>query len=416
MEIMRKLVIITTAIVLLVAVNFVSASNGHPFQELWDAINGLQRQIDNIELIPGPPGEGWDEARFIALENRVAYLESLLETPTSTTNLIVERSNILGAENITVGYNQVLGGFKITVENEAVDITNLTLSIASTSSTTIEGALQSVRLVDAFTGVSLAGPTNLSHDTLTVHFEDNFTLPVGETVIKVVGDLMNNSGWLDNDTIYASLITPATAIIAHGHNNGGEVVITPDTIVNTNTQTIRMASLSVTRDSMPIDGEVAIGSNDVLLGSWTFDATDSGEDIRVTAILFAASSSNATNLTVFDGNVALGPINAAPPVGDRATSTFALDNPIIVSRGTSKNIRLYGDITMDANPGNSTQFGLTDTLISPNTSVIAYGVSTANRARIILIPDDGAILTYVSNGYRMRPGIIHLNSIWPSEN
>ena len=53
----------------LVAVAFVAGSimasgmayaaekpNGQPFQALWDAIDGLQGQIEDIELIPGPQG------------------------------------------------------------------------------------------------------------------------------------------------------------------------------------------------------------------------------------------------------------------------------------------------------------------------------------------------------------------------
>ena len=57
---MKKAIIATSAIVILLAFNFASANStakGNPFQELWGAIDWLQEQIDNIELIPGPQGE-----------------------------------------------------------------------------------------------------------------------------------------------------------------------------------------------------------------------------------------------------------------------------------------------------------------------------------------------------------------------
>ncbi|MFC1687081.1 collagen-like protein [Patescibacteria group bacterium] len=72
--------------------NEVVLRGGNPFTALWQALANLQEQIDNIQLIPGPEGpqgpqgetgpqgpagEGWDEERFVALEARVEYLESL---------------------------------------------------------------------------------------------------------------------------------------------------------------------------------------------------------------------------------------------------------------------------------------------------------------------------------------------------
>lgn len=55
---MKKIYTSVVAIVLLLGANFAAAANtnAEPFQDLWDAIAGLQQQIDEIELIPGPPG------------------------------------------------------------------------------------------------------------------------------------------------------------------------------------------------------------------------------------------------------------------------------------------------------------------------------------------------------------------------
>ena len=45
------------------SINFVDAqkSNGQPLNALWAAIDGLQAQINNIQLTPGPQGPPGDD-------------------------------------------------------------------------------------------------------------------------------------------------------------------------------------------------------------------------------------------------------------------------------------------------------------------------------------------------------------------
>ncbi len=54
---MKKIIISIIVISILLTFKFTNASNGQPFQELWDAIFDLQQQITDIELTPGPQGE-----------------------------------------------------------------------------------------------------------------------------------------------------------------------------------------------------------------------------------------------------------------------------------------------------------------------------------------------------------------------
>ena len=53
---MNKTIIAVVALILMSAAA-VNASDGIPFQDLWDALEDLQDQIDEIELTPGPQGE-----------------------------------------------------------------------------------------------------------------------------------------------------------------------------------------------------------------------------------------------------------------------------------------------------------------------------------------------------------------------
>jgi hypothetical protein len=321
----------------------------------------------------------------------------------SNGTMVVERGSSIGAENITLGTDQTLGAFKFTVKGEAIDVTALTLTIvSSTSGTIVEDALQGVEIVDP-NGVTVAGPTDLTNNALTIAFSDTFTVPVGETEYTIEGNVTTAGGWATDDTIYARLNTPGSAITATGVTTGNSITPTPSTAVNTNTQTIKTASLTVTKDTLPSDGTVIAGAQDVLLGSWNFDATNSGEDIRITSLLFAASSSDATSLTVYDGVYADGqaqtPVNDDPTSdADGATSTFAFDSPIIITKGSAKTIQLVGDISSGATTGQSSQFGLTDTTSASNPSVVAYGVTSGNRATLSLTANNGATLTYAAAG------------------
>ncbi len=315
----------------------------------------------------------------------------------SNGTLQVTRSNSVGSENIGVANDQILGAFNFEVKGEEIDISALTLTVASGGGTgQIEDALTGLELVDP-DGTVVAGPTDITNNVLTVAWTDTFTVPVGNTIYKVRGDLATNGGWASDDTIVVSF-TPS-AMTAQGVTTGNSITPTPSSSISGNTQTVKAASLTVTRNTLPADTNIIIDQKDVNLSSWRFDATDSGEDIRITSIGFTAKASGfaATNtnaLTVYADDVAQSPVNDA--ISDSsdaaaASSTFALEEPIIIEKGTVMTIELHGD---------------KDTVVSDDTenwglrgdSITAYGVNTGNSVTESLTSDDGPTLTSRANG------------------
>ncbi|MBU2579499.1 hypothetical protein KKF19_00795 [Patescibacteria group bacterium] len=319
--------------------------------------------------------------------------------------LQVTKSNDVSSGNIAVGNNQYLGAYKFTVTGEPVTISAVTLTITSSGALThIKDALSGLELVDP-SGNAVAGPTDITNNAVTVAWTDTFTVPVGDTVYKVRGDLSTSGGWASDDTIYVS-ITPS-GFTATGDVTGNSITGTPSSAVNGNTQTVKAASLTVTRNALPAAATIIAGQNNVVLSSWTFDATSSGEDIRVTSILMAGRGQAATNtgsLTIFkdvdgdavwdDGSdVAYSPINSAI-ASALATSTFAFSDAIIIAAGTSVNIALMGNKTSVAS--NATEnWGLTD---NGGASIIAYGVTTGNTVTETLTEDDGPTMTSAASG------------------
>jgi hypothetical protein len=318
----------------------------------------------------------------------------------STGTLRVGRSSTVAATNVAVGNSQVLGAFEFEAKGEPVIVTALTLTVSSSSASQIEDALQAVKLVDS-TGKTLAGPTDVTNNALTVAFTDTFTVPVGLNHFKVVGNLATNGGWANNNTITVSINTPASAITAKGEVTGQSVTPSPSANTAASQQTVKAAKLVVTKNSTPTSKTVVVNSTGVLAGSWQLDATDSGENIRITTVAVRASTTGKFNtLTLKWGGAALSPVNNNPVSSNDAnnTSTFALSDPIIVNKGTSANLDLYVNIASNANAGEADAWGLTDTVSATNASVVAYGVTTGNRAAVTLTANNGALLTVGASG------------------
>ena len=349
----------------------------------------------NAGITPGYTGTGAHINRNPVLVDNTATI--------STGTLQVGRSSTVAATNITICFGQVLGAVEFEAKGEPVRITALTLTITSTTSNGAVAAasLQSVRLVDA-NGNTVAGPTDptvTSASVITVALTDTFTVPVGTNAYKVVATLTTSGNWSTNDTIYAGINTPGSAITARGETTGNTITATPSSNITTATQTVKTAGLTVTKNSTPTNQSVITNSQGVLAGSWTFDATNSGEDIRITAIGIAASSTGKTNnLTLKWNGTSQSPVNSAPTAGGNprttaATSTFALTSPIVVTKGTSGILNLYIDVGSNSNAGEVNQFGITS-----NAAITAYGLTTGNAASVSTIANDGALLTIAAAG------------------
>lgn len=325
----------------------------------------------------------------------------------SNGTLQVTRSNDVAAGNISVGSDQYLGAYHFECKGEPISVSSVTLTITSTGNPGNGGdAILGVELVDE-SGTVVAGPDDPVRSTGVVTWSDTFTVPVGTTVYKVRADLQTSAAWASDDTVYVT-ITPSN-MNSTGDVTGNSITPTPASALNGNTQTIKAAGLTVSRNTLPADQSIIVNQNDVVLSSWNFDATASGEDIRVTSILWAGRGHSATNtdaLTTFidedkDGewdetDTVQSPVNdalAANATGAAATSTFAFSDPIIIPKGTSVHVALKGD--KDTVTSNGTEnWGLGDNA----DSVIAYGVTTGNAVTEDLTESHGPTLTSRASG------------------
>jgi len=200
----------------------------------------------------------------------------------SNGTLQVTKNSSIGAGNVGVANDQYLGAFTFTGKGEIINVSKLTLTLTTTGDPGAgSDAILNVELVDP-NGNVVAGPTDPAITTGIVAWTDTFSVPVGETTYKVRGDLQTSASWVSDDTVSVSFIP--SAMTSTGETTGNSITETPSSAVSGNTQTVKAASLTVTRNNVPDSTYIIVGQKDLNLSSWRFDANDSGEDIRVTSI------------------------------------------------------------------------------------------------------------------------------------
>jgi len=295
-----------------------------------------------------------DDAQFQSVDPR--YDADQVEIGSGS--LRVEKSNKVNATNIANGEDNVaLGSFLFDVDGESITFNSWVITIATTDSDAggEKSVLDNITIYDA-NGNAVGGPTDptIAGTTHKVTITDSITVPVGENVYTVRGNLDN--GWENNDTITLSF-TPSTAITnSKGDVTGNTVTPTPAASVSANVQTVKAGTLTVSIDQSLGAQSYVEGGNGVALGRYVLDATASGEDLKVNVIKIRAQIStgdldNYQALQLWDGTKALNTgSNVNNPSGNSAdtaaTLSFNLDSPgLVVPKGTTKVLVLKGNLT-----------------------------------------------------------------------
>lgn len=308
-----------------------------------------------------------------------------------------EKSNTVAAGNVAVDVSNVdLGAFTFEAKGEPIQVSNSVIHFAF-SGTGTSSDITSVRLVDS-TGATVAGPKDPSSGIVT--FTDTWTIPAGVNTYKVQGKL--DTSFVTNNTVAVSIV-PGN-MTAKGESTGKSITPTPSTAVAANTQTVRAAALAVSVAPSPIAQNVVEGINGFLFAKFQYDASNSGEDIRVTSQALtittsaAADADNLNTCQAFDGTLALNTgSNVHNPSGNAAgadpTATLTFDNHLIIPKGTTKTIDIKCNI--------SSGFAADDTIaigIAASQDTAATGVTTGTTVTETLTTSTGQVMTIKAGG------------------
>lgn len=323
-----------------------------------------------------------------------------------TGSLNISVTNDVPAGNIADGSSNVLlGSFEFDVRGEAITWSSLALTIATNNGGGGE-LLTNITLVDG-NGSVIAGPQDPNAAGTLVTISDTVTLPVGENIIFVKGNL--NNSWENGDTIVVKF-NPSTAVAsAKGDISGQSITATPASIVTGKTQTVKAGSLTITPASSLVNQNIIDNSSDVVLGRYVLDATASGENVKVTTVQITSvvganadvdelnslelfDVTNGANRALTTGSNVLNPSGHAGATN--ANLSFTIDSgALVVSKDAQMIVELRGSVNASSTPTVTTTFG---------TSLVGldWTVTGADTGKTISenLSGAGATLTVVSSG------------------
>ena len=252
--------------------------------------------------------------------------------------------------------NQPLGGFVTDFKGEAVTENSMAVRISYGSQAASAKLLTSVSLVNE-SGVTVAGPvdaTAVSGTQMVVTFTDTVTFPVGRHTWTIKGKIP--SGVATNETVQAST-TPSGWGSPTGQVSGNTVSLSGQGAFTMNQMTIKAATFAVTVAATPASNTVIAGTTGLLFANVQLDASQSGEDVRITSIpvrLTVASGAAVGDLNacqLFNGaGVAVNTGSNVPSslAASGSANSFVLDNSITIPKGTVTTLALKCNLSSSA--------------------------------------------------------------------
>ncbi len=299
---------------------------------------------------------------------------------TAGTFSTIQNATSVGAQNVATNVNnQVLGGFQTNLTGEGITVQSLKVTFNTSA-----GALATttnVSLVDE-NGATVAGPFDsvwTGLNTQTVTFTGSINFPVGTHTYTLKGKIASTA--VTGATIYASTNPSVDWTNVTGNTTGNNVTPSVGNF-NMSTMTVKAAGLSVGNSATPTSQTVVAGGSNVLFANFQLDATQSGEDVRISSLPVSftgtgAASSTLSNCQLWNGSTAL---NTGSRVvnSNNITSgsiTFSFDNSLTIPKGTVVTLGLTCNLSSSAINGTTYNFALNSTPSNYSASGVTSGSS-----------------------------------------
>ena len=330
---------------------------------------------------------------------------------------LIGKANEVSSQNIAVNVpNQVLGGFATNFSGEPVSAQNLNflISTSSTAGTTANSpysAITSITLVDE-NGAVVAGPVDaaLGDGSTTyggqaspatsyaaIKFTDTVTFATGRHVYTLKGKIP--SAWANGTTVNIFTKPSVDWTNVTGQTTGNSVSLSgQSTAFTLNQMTVKGAALAVNMAAQPAAQNIVRGTQNFVLATYQLDATQSGEDIRLSSMPIKITSSPATDLTgcaVWDGSTQL---NTGSRVVNSFTSatafTLSFDNSLSVPKGTMKTLSLSCNVSTG---GTASTYQATADTTTTDWSVT--GVTSGNSVTPTFGSGNGGLMTVQTGSF-----------------
>lgn len=315
----------------------------------------------------------------------------------------ITKSSSVAAQNIAVGVpNQVLGGFETNFKGEPVSIQQIIFNVSTTTGSTaptnmLPSLLTNVTIVDQ-NGAVVAGPVDMSGGAgtaSTLTFTDTITFPVGTRVYTIKGKVSTSAP--GNTVIFLSSTPSAQWTNATGLTSGNTVSLSANGVFSLNAMTIKAGSLTVTIASTPSSQTIVAGGTARELANYQFDATQSGEDVRLSSfkgqLTFATGAANElSGCLIYDGSAPLNAGTVVNPASADPTGTeyaFTFDNSLTIPKGTVKTLTLKCNLSTGATNNATFAWGIANTAAN----IIPTGVTSGSTIVESVTAATGPIMT-----------------------
>lgn len=312
----------------------------------------------------------------------------------------VSTSNAVTATNVALNtQDQVLGGFSVQVQGEPVTVGKMIYYVGSTTLPTPPSYIDStwvsnVKVVDQ-NGNVLAGPVDASAGVLT--FTDSVTLPVGTTQLFIKGKL--STSFKSNDTVKIQTPSSGSWTNVVGQNTGKTLSVSTGVLTSA-IMTVKAQALTLSVSATPIAQTVISGVNQFTFSNIVLDATNSGEDVRVTTLpvkyTYSGNANDVTNCQLYNGSTSVSSQHVVNPTSANTTGSeisFSLNSGgIVIPKGTSVTLSVACDLRSGAS--GTIKFGLA----SNSTWTGASGVTSGSTVSATFNASVGPTMSASSSG------------------
>jgi len=295
------------------------------------------------------------------------FLQGSTVTIQGGTVTSISNATEVASQNIAISVpSQVLGGFASNFTGEPVTVQTLVFDVATTSTACVVAngcLLQNVTLVDS-NGAVVAGPVNATQgaNKQVITFSNSVTFPIGRKVYTLKATIP--AGEVSGQTYIVSTNPSSSSYFGTvtGQTTGNTVSLAGAGSFNMNTVTVRGGALAITASPNPASQTIVAGGQNILFANVQFDASQSGDDVRLSSFPLNASGTGSHSMlsacALWNGSTQLNTgsntLNSVTP----GSNTVTFNNPLIIPKGTVLTVGLTCNLSSSATTSSTFIFGV----------------------------------------------------------
>ena len=253
------------------------------------------------------------------------------------------------AQNVGIGVNDtLLGAFQVNIVGEPIQVAQTAIQFASSTSRMLAASITNIKIVKE-DGTVVAGPVDLAAGGSATS-SDTITYPTGISKYKIIGKLstsFTNGAWAAGHTVTARVNPANHWTTVTGAVTGNTISVSGMSQTTMSQQTVRAGALTVTVSSQPPAQTIIAGSTGAEIARYILDASQSGENVRVSNIPLAyGGSGTATDMSgcyLYDGMTSI--TDAVNPSSFSSSTSFTFTGGgLTLNANSSKTLSLKCNI------------------------------------------------------------------------